>query len=157
VRVQIHAPRRHRLGPKGTASVNRSRAGLDASGKGDRLRETSKAFSRLDSNTRETRAADVLAGQLLGHAAQPIGELSRSRSRPTPLITGRLGWETIPPLMDGRRRCARRICAIRMVRRSVRLGIVHRRDGGGDQQPIRGFPAAVSSPTRATRRGADRG
>ena len=59
----------------------------------------SKAFSRLDNNTRETRAADVLAGQLTGLP------LNRAESFEIPVASytfdhGRLGWETIPPLME---------------------------------------------------------
>src|SRR4029450_4558185 len=52
--------------PKGTASVNRSRAGLDTSGKVIAYENISKAFSRLDNNTRESNAADVRAGHLNG-------------------------------------------------------------------------------------------
>jgi nicotinate dehydrogenase subunit B len=85
--------------PKGTASINRSRAGLDANGKVIAYENISKAFSRLDNNTRESRAADVLAGQLLGLP------LNRGESFEIPVASytfdhGRLGWETIPPLME---------------------------------------------------------
>ena len=72
--------------PKGTASVNRSRAGLDASGKVIAYENISKAFSRTDTNTRESRAADVLAGHLLG-CRSSRSRISKSRSRPTRSIT----------------------------------------------------------------------
>jgi nicotinate dehydrogenase subunit B len=85
--------------PKGTASVNRSRAGLDANGRVIAYENISKAFSRLDNNTRETRAADVLAGQLTGLP------LNAGRGFEIPVASytfdhGRLGWEIIPPLME---------------------------------------------------------
>ncbi len=99
VRVQYMRHEGLAWDPKGTASVNRSRAGLDASGKVIAYENISKAVSRLDNNTRETKAADVLAGQLLGLP------LNRAESFEIPVASytfdhGRLGWETIPPLME---------------------------------------------------------
>ncbi|MEA2906100.1 MAG: nicotinate dehydrogenase subunit [Alphaproteobacteria bacterium] len=99
VRVQYMRHEALAWDPKGTASVNRSRAGLDASGKVIAYENISKAFSRLDNNTRETRAADVLAGQLLGLP------LNAGQSFEIPVASytfdhGRLGWEIIPPLME---------------------------------------------------------
>jgi nicotinate dehydrogenase subunit B len=99
--VRVQYMRHEQLGwdPKGTASVNRSRAGLDASGKVIAYENISKAVSRMDNNTRETKAADVLAGHLLGLPLNftPTFEI------PVASYTfdhGRLGWEIIPPLMD---------------------------------------------------------
>ncbi len=99
VRVQYMRHEGIAWDPKGTASVNRSRAGLDASGKVIAYENISKAFSRLDTNTRETKAADVLAGHLLGLP------LNAGQSFEIPVASytfdhGRLGWEIIPPLMD---------------------------------------------------------
>ncbi|MEA2988489.1 MAG: nicotinate dehydrogenase subunit [Alphaproteobacteria bacterium] len=99
VRVQYMRHEALAWDPKGTASVNRSRAGLDAAGKVIAYENISKAFSRLDNNTRETRAADVLAGQLLGLP------LNAGQSFEIPVASytfdhGRLGWEIIPPLME---------------------------------------------------------
>jgi CO/xanthine dehydrogenase Mo-binding subunit len=85
--------------PKGTASVNRSRAGLDVSGKVIAYENISKAFSRLDTATNEGRAAHVLAGHLLGVPLRP--ELSFEV--PVASYTfdhKRLGWEIVPPLMQ---------------------------------------------------------
>ena len=85
--------------PKGTASVNRSRVGLDATGKVIAYENISKAFSRLDTATNEGRAAHVLAGHLLGVPLRP--ELSFEI--PVASYTfdhKRLGWEIIPPLMQ---------------------------------------------------------
>ncbi len=99
VRVQYMRHEGTAWDPKGTAAVNRGRVGLDAAGKVIAYEYISKAFSRMDTNTRETRAADVLAGHLLGFPLQPslIFEI------PVASYTfdhGRLGWEIIPPLMD---------------------------------------------------------
>jgi len=85
--------------PKGTATVSRSRIGLDASGKVIAYENISKAFSRTDTNTRESRAADVLAGHLLGLPLKP----DLSFEIPVASYTfdhARLGWDIIPPLMD---------------------------------------------------------
>jgi CO/xanthine dehydrogenase Mo-binding subunit len=85
--------------PKGTACINRSRIGLDASGKVVAYENISKAFSMEDCNTREQHPADTLAGMALG---MPLN------FRPTFGIPGngytfanaRWGWEVIAPLMD---------------------------------------------------------
>src|SRR5207249_5235447 len=53
VRVQYMRHEGIAWDPKGTASVNRSKVGLDASGKVIAYETTSKAFSRLSSNTTE--------------------------------------------------------------------------------------------------------
>ena len=117
VRVQYMRHEGIAWDPKGTASVNRSRAGLDASGKVIAYENISKAFSRLDNNTRETRAADVLAGQLLGLP------LNAGQSFEIPVASytfdhGRLGWEVIPPLMGRASPLRSTICAILLVLRS---------------------------------------
>ena len=99
--VRVQYMRHEGLGwdPKGTASVSRNRAGLDAAGKVIAYESIGKAFSRLDTSTRESRAADVLAGHLLGLPLKP----EQGFFSPVASYTfdhGRLGWETIPPLMD---------------------------------------------------------
>jgi nicotinate dehydrogenase subunit B len=99
VRVQYMRHEGTGWDPKGTASVNRSRAGLDASGKVIAYENISKAFSRTDTNTRESRAADVLAGHLLDLPLKP----DHTFEIPVASYTfdhGRLGWEIVPPLMD---------------------------------------------------------
>jgi nicotinate dehydrogenase subunit B len=99
VRVQYMRHEGIAWDPKGTASVNRSKVGLDASGKIIAYENISKAFSRLDVATNEGRAADVLAGHLLGFPLKP----DQSFEIPVASYTfdhKRLGWETIPPLMD---------------------------------------------------------
>lgn len=85
--------------PKGTASVNRSRAGLDANGKVIAYENISKGFSRLNTATNEGSAAQMLAGQLLGVPLKP----EQSFNVPLASYTfdhKRLGWEVIPPLME---------------------------------------------------------
>jgi nicotinate dehydrogenase subunit B len=85
--------------PKGTATINRSRVGLDASGKVIAYENISKAFSMADCNTREQHPGDTLAGMSLG---APLNW------RPAFGIPGngyafenaRWGWEVIAPLMD---------------------------------------------------------
>ena len=99
VRVQYMRHEGLAWDPKGTASVNRSRAGLDASGKVIAYENISKAFSRLDTATNEGRAAHVLAGHLTGVPLEP------QLSFEVPAASygfehKQLGWEIIAPLMD---------------------------------------------------------
>ena len=99
--VRVQYMRHEGLGwdPKSTASVSRSRAGLDAAGRVIAYESIGKAFSRLDTNTRERRAADVLAGHLLGVPLKPEQAFFSPVASYT-FDNGRLGWETIPPLLD---------------------------------------------------------
>jgi CO/xanthine dehydrogenase Mo-binding subunit len=99
VRVQYMRHEGTGWDPKGTAAVNTGRAGLDASGKVIAYDYISKAFSRMDTNTRETRAADVLAGHLLGLPLNftPVFEIPVASYS---FDHGRLGWDIIPPLLD---------------------------------------------------------
>ncbi len=98
VRVQYMRHEGLAWDPKGTASVNRSRAGIGADGRVIAYENISKAFSRLDTATNEGKPAHVLAGHLLGVPLEP--ELSFEI--PVASYTfdhKRLGWEIIPPLM----------------------------------------------------------
>ena len=99
VRVQYMRHEGIAWDPKGTASVNRSKVGLDATGKIIAYENISKAFSRLDVATNEGRAADILTGHLLGFP------LKKDQSFEVPVASyrfdhKRLGWETIAPLME---------------------------------------------------------
>jgi CO/xanthine dehydrogenase Mo-binding subunit len=99
VRVQYMRHEGLAWDPKGTASVNRSRAGLDSSGKVIAYENISKAFSRLNIATNEGRPAHVLAGHLLGVPLEP----DQSFEVPVASYTfdhKRLGWEIVAPLMD---------------------------------------------------------
>jgi nicotinate dehydrogenase subunit B len=99
VRVQYMRNEALAWDPKGTALVNRSRVGLDASGKVIAYENISKAFSMEDCNTREQHPGDTLAGMSLG---APLNW------RPAFGVPGngytfdnaRWGWELIAPLMD---------------------------------------------------------
>lgn len=99
--VRVQYMRDEQLGwdPKGTAAVNYGRAGLDASGKVIAYDYISKAFSRTDANTRESRAADVLAGHLLRLPLKPQYDFEIPVASYT-FDHGRLGWDVIPPLLD---------------------------------------------------------
>ncbi len=99
VRVQYMRHEGLAWDPKGTATVNRSRVGLDVSGKVIAYENISKAFSRQNTGTREARAADVLAGHLLGVELQPNDIFEYPKASYT-FAHYRLGWEVIPPLMD---------------------------------------------------------
>jgi CO/xanthine dehydrogenase Mo-binding subunit len=99
VRVQYMRHEGLAWDPKGTATVNRSRAGIDASGKVIAYENVSKAFSRLNTATNEGRAAHVLAGQLLGVPLEPEQSFEIPHASYT-FENGRVGWEIIPPLMD---------------------------------------------------------
>jgi len=98
VRVQYMRHEGLAWDPKGTASVNRSRAGLDATGKVIAYENIGKAFSRLDTATNEGRPAHVLAGHLLGFPLEPEQSFEAPRASYT-FEHNRVGWETIPPLM----------------------------------------------------------
>jgi CO/xanthine dehydrogenase Mo-binding subunit len=99
VRVQYMRHEALAWDPKGTACINRSRVGLDASGKVVAYENISKAFSMEDCNTREQHPADTLVGMSLG---APLNW------RPAFGIPGNgykfenahWGWEVIAPLMD---------------------------------------------------------
>jgi nicotinate dehydrogenase subunit B len=99
VRVQYTRHEALAWDPKGTATVNRSRIGLDASGKVIAYENISKAFSMEDCNTREQHPGDTLAGMALG------APLNWRPSFGTPgngytFDNARWGWEVIAPLMD---------------------------------------------------------
>jgi nicotinate dehydrogenase subunit B len=99
VRVQYMRHEGLAWDPKGTASVNRGRAGFDASGAVIAYETISKAFSRVNVATNEGRAADVLAGHLLGFPLQPE-QAFEIPSASYAFAHQRRGWEIVPPLMD---------------------------------------------------------
>ena len=99
VRVQYMRHEGIAWDPKGTASVNRCKVGLDANGKVIAYEFISKAFSRHDIIPRESSAADVLAGHLLGAELKPALNFEIPVASYT-FDHARLGWEVIPPLME---------------------------------------------------------
>ena len=84
--------------PKGPASVHRVRAAIDGAGHLVGYEFTSKAFSRVDVDTNESKPHDTLGGQLLGvplHSGDGFGVPSESYAVPNK----RAAWETIAPLV----------------------------------------------------------
>jgi nicotinate dehydrogenase subunit B len=85
--------------PKGPASVHKARAALDAQGNVVAYEFMSKGFSRIDVNTNGSRLHDTLAGQALGVELKP-GENFGVPAESYEFANKKMGWETIPPLLD---------------------------------------------------------
>ncbi|MGC1467330.1 MAG: molybdopterin cofactor-binding domain-containing protein [Pseudolabrys sp.] len=85
--------------PKGPASTHHARAALDASGKVIAYEFNSKGFSRVDVNTNGSKPYDTLAGQTLGVALKS-GDGFGVPAESYAFDNKKLGWETIPPLLD---------------------------------------------------------
>ncbi len=99
--VRVQWMREEALGwdPKGTAAVNRLRAGIDANGDVVAYELISKGFSRENVATNEGRAAATLAGQLLGFPPEPKNTFNIPFASYT-FPDNRVGWETVAPLME---------------------------------------------------------
>ncbi len=101
VRVQYARSQGTGWDPKGPASIHRVRAAIDASGKVFAYEYGSKAFSRVDVDSNESKPWNTLAGHLLGVPLQSGDGFGGAR--PEVLCVrqqARLAWETIPPLLD---------------------------------------------------------
>jgi nicotinate dehydrogenase subunit B len=85
--------------PKGPASVHKARAALDAQGNVVAYEFMSKGFSRIDVNTNGSRLHDTLAGHALGVELKP-GENFGVPAESYEFANKKMGWETIPPLLD---------------------------------------------------------
>jgi CO/xanthine dehydrogenase Mo-binding subunit len=85
--------------PKGPASVHKARAALDAQGNVVAYEFMSKGFSRIDVNTNGSRLHDTLAGHTLGVELKP-GENFGVPAESYEFANKKMGWETIPPLLD---------------------------------------------------------
>src|SRR6185437_6533974 len=99
VRVQYMRDQGTGWDPKGPASTHHAKAALDASGKVVAYAFNSKGFSRVDVNTNGSKPYDTLAGQTLGvslHSGDGFGVPAESYA----FDSKKLGWETIPPLLD---------------------------------------------------------
>jgi nicotinate dehydrogenase subunit B len=99
VRVQYMRHESLAWDPKGTASVSRNRAGLDASGNLIAYENITKSFSMEDCNTRERHPGDTLAGMALGaplNSRPAYGTPGNSYA----FENAHWGWELIAPLMD---------------------------------------------------------
>ena len=85
--------------PKGPASVHTARAALDAAGKVIGYEFMSKGFSRVDVNTNGGAPHDTLCGQTRGVALKS-GDGFGVPAEAYEFANKRMGWETIPPLLD---------------------------------------------------------
>jgi CO/xanthine dehydrogenase Mo-binding subunit len=85
--------------PKGPASVHKARAALDAAGNVVAYEFMSKGFSRLDVNTNGGAPHDTLCGQTRGVALKS-GDGFGVPAEAYEFANKRMGWETIPPLLD---------------------------------------------------------
>ena len=99
--VRVQWMREESLGwdPKGTASVNFCKAGIDEKGEVIAYELISRGFSRENVATNEGRASATLAGQLLGAELEPKNSFNIPFASYT-FANNRVGWETIAPLMD---------------------------------------------------------
>jgi len=85
--------------PKGPASIHRARAAIDASGNVIAYDFLSKGFSRIDVLMNESKAADTLAGHLLG-AALKVNDGFGVPAEVYEFANKRTTWETIAPLLE---------------------------------------------------------
>jgi nicotinate dehydrogenase subunit B len=99
VRVQYMRAQGTGWDPKGPASIHRVRAAIDASGKVYAYEYGSKAFSRIDVDTNESKPWNVLAGHLLGVELKS-GDGFGAPAESYGFDNKRTYWETIPPLLD---------------------------------------------------------
>jgi nicotinate dehydrogenase subunit B len=99
VRVQYMRHESLAWDPKGTALVNRSRIGLDDTGKIVAYENISKAFSMEDCNTRERHPGDTLAGMALGFQKEWRPSFG-TPGNAYEFDNSHWGWELIAPLMD---------------------------------------------------------
>jgi CO/xanthine dehydrogenase Mo-binding subunit len=85
--------------PKGPASIHRARAAIDASGNMIGYDFLSKGFSRIDVLMNESKAADTLAGHLLG-AKLTVNDGFGVPAEVYEFANKRVAWETIAPLLE---------------------------------------------------------
>ena len=85
--------------PKGPASIHRARAAIDAAGNVIGYDFLSKGFSRIDVLMNESKAADTLAGHLLG-ARLTVNDGFGVPAEVYEFANKRVAWETIAPLLE---------------------------------------------------------
>ncbi|MGB9364587.1 MAG: molybdopterin cofactor-binding domain-containing protein [Xanthobacteraceae bacterium] len=85
--------------PKGPASIHRARAAIDAAGNVIAYDFLSKGFSRIDVLMNESKAADTLAGHLLG-AELKVNDGFGVPAEVYEFASKRTAWETIAPLLE---------------------------------------------------------
>jgi len=99
VRLQYTRQQGTSWDPKGPASIHKARAAIDANGNVVAYDFLSKGFSRLDVDSGEANAKDVLAGHLLGVELKHTPAFNVP-SESYEFANKRMAWETIPPLLD---------------------------------------------------------
>ena len=99
VRVQYTRDQATGWDPKGPASIHRARAAIDASGNVIAYEFNSKGFSRVDVNTNGGNPLDTLAGHFRGVELKS-GDNFGVPAESYEFANKRMGWETIPPLLD---------------------------------------------------------
>jgi nicotinate dehydrogenase subunit B len=100
VRVQGMRAEGHGWDPKGPASIHRMRAGLDKEGHVIAYEVVSKGFSRAETAPHEGDVTATLAGQFMGLGRKPEQTFGVPADSYV-FANKRLGWETIPALLDG--------------------------------------------------------
>src|SRR6185312_1927489 len=85
--------------PKAPASIHKARAAVDAAGNVVAYDFLSKGFSRLDVLMNESKAADTLAGHLLG-APLKVNDGFGVPAEVYEFANKRTAWETIAPLLE---------------------------------------------------------
>jgi CO/xanthine dehydrogenase Mo-binding subunit len=98
--VRVQGTRRdgHAWDPKGTASIHKARAALDAQGRLVAYEYTSKGFSRMEVATAENEPSAMLAGQLLGFDNPPVHTFGVPEEA-YEIPNRRMAWETIQTLL----------------------------------------------------------
>jgi len=99
VRVQYMRDEGTGWDPKGPASIHRARAAIDASGNVVGYEFYTKAFSRWDVQTNESKPERTLAGHFLG-APLKSEDMFGVPAEAYEYANKRTLWETIPPLLD---------------------------------------------------------
>ena len=99
VRVQYTRDQATGWDPKGPASIHRARAAIDAAGNVIAYEFNSKGFSRVDVNTNGGNPLDTLAGHFRGVELKS-GDNFGVPAESYEFANKRMGWETIPPLLD---------------------------------------------------------
>src|SRR3954454_17997416 len=99
--VRVQYPRDQATGwdPKGPASIPRPRAATAASGNVIAYEFNSKGFSRVDVNPNGGNPLDTLAGHFRGVELKS-GDNFGVPAESYEFVNKRMGWETIPPLLD---------------------------------------------------------
>jgi CO/xanthine dehydrogenase Mo-binding subunit len=99
VRVQYSREEGTGWDPKGPASIHRAKAGLDASGNMIAYEFHTKAFSRWDVQTNESRPERTLAGHFLGVPLKSEDGFG-GPAETYEVANKKAWWETVPPLLD---------------------------------------------------------